>query len=383
MVKIMSLKKTRQKYIYNFFYIVIIITIVISLWFRVIRVNETIAIYGVIKARNLEVIKSPCETYLKEIHVVPGEEVHKGQLLARLDGVSIQNYIQDIRSQIIEAEKRKTDLGANTDVTSYRIRVMEQEIIQCRVRLDSAEKKFQENSKLFKEGAISELDFLDSKNEVITLRAELIKQEDNLAIYKRQNNQEYLASATREINFQSDKIKEYERILLTINRQFLFSNDYTGSPCIIAPCDGIVTAVGDSTSSETNSTRDNNFEGKTFKANETIFEISNPNDIYIEGNIRENDFPYVSEDDTVYITFAAYPYQKYGVFNGVIDKLYREPTGNTNQTQYKCEIRLFNLKSNRKIKTFSGLNVYGSVDTKKNYNLWQYIGKKVFENSTR
>lgn len=379
----MTLQKTRQKYIYNFFYVVIIVTIIISLWLRVIRVNETIGFYGVIKARNIEVIKSPCETFLKEIHVVPGEEVSKGQLLARLDGVSIQNYIQDIHSRIIEAEKQKTDLATGADITPYRIRVMEQEIIQCRVRLESAEKTYQENRKLFKAGAISELDYLESKNEVITLGAELIKQEDNLTIYRRQNNQEYQAGAIREINFLSDQIKEYQNNLQTINRQFLFTNDYAGSPCIIAPCDGIVTSIGESTGSQTNSTGNNKFEGKTFGVNETIFEISNPNDIYIEGNIQENDFPYVSEEDTVYITFTAYPYQKYGVFEGVIDKLYREPTGNINQTQYKCEIRLFNIKSNRKIKTYSGLNVYSTVDTKKSYSLLEYIGIKMFENTTR
>lgn len=383
----MTLQKVRKKYIYNFFYIVIILSIVICLWFRIIRVNETIEFTGVIQSRNIEVIKSPCETYLKEIRVVPGEEVHQGQLLARLDGIGLQNYIQGINSAIIEAEKRKTDLAARTDITPFQIRVMEQDIIQCRIRLDNAEKNYQENEKLSKDGAISQLEYLQSKNEVITLRAEVIKQENNLRIYKRQNNQEYHDSAVKEIDYLDARIQEYKKILATVNRQFLFTNDYAGNPCIIAPCNGIVTAVGDSGSdanSEGNGTsQTGKFEGKTFEVNETIFEISDPNDIYIEGTIRERDFPFVSIDDKVFITFSAYPYQKYGVFEGTIDQLYQEPTTGTGQTQYKCEISLFNIKANRKIKTYSGLNTYNEVDTKKSYSLFEYIGKKVFENTTR
>jgi multidrug resistance efflux pump len=373
----MTLQKVRKKYIHNFFYVVIMLTIVIGMWFRVIRVNESIGFPGVIKSRNIEVIKSPCDTYLKEIRVIPGEEVHKGQLLARLDGVGIQYYIQDLNAKIVEADKRKTDLAATIDITSYQISVMEQNIIQCRVKFENAAGIYQENEKLFKNGAISRLEFQQSKNEMITLQAELTKQENNLNIFKRRNNQEYHASAAGEINFLNDQINEYQKILNTINRQFLFTNDYAGSPCIIAPCDGIITAIGDSALDQTDSS------GKTFKANETIFEISDPNDIYIEGSIREKDFPYVGAEDKVYITFIAYPYQKYGVFEGTIDKLYQKPTLNLSQTQYKCEIKLFNIKSNRKVKMYSGLNTYNTVDTQKNYNLFEYIGKKMFENTTR
>lgn len=387
LVIIMNLQKVRKKYIHNFFYAVIILTIVISLWFRVIRVNESIGFLGIIKSRNIEVIKSPCDTYLKELYVVPGEEVHKGQLLARLDGVGIRNYLQEINAKIVDADNRKTDLAAKTDITPYQISVNEQNIIQCRVKFENAQKIYQENEKLFKDGAVSELEFQQSKNDVVTLQAELIKEENNLKIYQRQNDQDYHRSVMEEIDFLNKQLQEYRRILAVINHQFIFTNDY-GNPSIIATVDGIVTAIGDSTdkqndAQDTNTALTDNFEGKAFQANETIFEICNPDDIYLEGNIREKDFPYVSEEDKVYITFTAYPYQKYGVFEGTIAKLYREPTPNLSQTQYKCEIKLFNIKSNHKVKMYSGLSAYIAVDTKKNYNLLEYIGQKMFENTTR
>ncbi len=384
----MSLQRVRKKYIHNFFYAIIILAIVISLWFRIIRVNESIGLSGVVKSRNIEVIKSPCDTYLKEIYVIPGEEVRQGQLLARLDGIGIRNYLQDINAKIVEADNRKTDLAAKIDITPYQISVIEQNIIQCRIKLETAQIVCQDNEKLLKNGVISGFEFQQSKNEVITLQAELVKQENNLKMYKRQNDQAYKTSVKDEIDFLNQQVQEYKRILAAINRQFRITDDYSGNPSIIAPCNGIVTAIGDSAinqndSQGTNTVETNSFEGKAFTANETILEISNPNDIYIEGDIRENDFPYVSEEDKVFITFAAYPYQRYGVFEGIIAKLYREPTFNLRQTQYKCEIRLFNIKSNLKVKMYSGLNAYIAVDTRKNYNLLEYMRKKMFENTTR
>lgn len=377
----MTIKKIRQKYIYRSFYTVISVLFIIFLLLYIFRVNDNISIQGTIKSKNITYIKSPCKTYIKKVYVIPGEEVKTGALLAELDGIGINKSIQELKSQIVDTNKKLIDIQNRRNVYPLQIALMEQDIAQCIIKLENARIEYENSQKLNREGAVSSLEMRKSGNEYEILQSELIKLENNLTIYKIENNSriemEKQLGEEKMLNLQLENFQKQLALLTGLFPAGIEEIDFE-MPKIISPCNGIITAITHDENSS--ASRPDSSQGKILEENETIFEISNPDDIFIEGFIRENDFPYVYEEDRVYLKIAAYSFQKYGVFSGIIDKLYQEPTVVNGRNMYKCEIRLMNIKSNREIKTYLGLTTYNTIDVKRSYNLIQYMLKKVFEN---
>ena len=360
--------------------------IILNLVMQIIRVEDNISFRGVIKSRRVTYVKSPCETYIKDIDVIPETEVKKGQLLGRLDGLSIYKYLQDIQSQIVAAQTRKIELYTKTNTQPYQISALEQDIIQSKTQIKAAETLAQTNQRLYKEGIISSFEYDKSDNDLQILKSSLIKIENSLAIYKLQNDSATQQETEEELKVTQAQIENLTNMLVFLRKQFSFSSANADSPAIVSPCDGVITAIGENSGSS--STLDNSKDwaklyGKVINTNETIFEISDLDNIYIEGIINERDFPYIYANDHIYFTLEAYPYQKYGVFEGFIDKLYKEPIDSNGNTVYKCEIKIFNIKSNKNIKAYLGLTTSNRVDVKRSYSLAEYMNKKIFNNDTR
>ncbi len=377
----MSLKLLRRKYIYSSFNLVVLLMILVFSALNIIRINDNIKIPGVIKSKDITYIKSPCDTYLKEIYVVPGEEVKQGQLLARLDDMGIRTYIQNLKSELIDAQNRKSVLLNEMNTIPCQLVNYEQDIAQCKSKLVYAQALYESNAKLYQNGAISALDFKNSEQNYDNLRTDLVKYENNLRMYKL-TTRDTLEKDEAEIRMLDSKTERINSQLAILHTQFLNAENGSGNPCIIAPCAGVISAIGnkdDSSDNGDDSTKQkNNFIGKTFAVNETIFEISNPKDIYIESTISENNFPFVFEGDKASITIPAYPYAEYGILSGFIQKLYKEPTTLAGSTVYQCEIKIVNVNANKDIKAYLGLTTQNTIDVKSSYSLIDYMLKKIF-----
>ncbi len=356
--------------------------VLIILMLNVIRINDIVKTTGTVTSRNIVYVKSPCDTYLKEVYVVPGEEVKRGQLLAKLDDIGIRTHIQDLKAQIIEAENRKAVLNNENNTLPWQVNSMEQDILQSRSKLNYAREVHESNVKLYKGGTISFLEFKNSQKEVETLQADLARLENSLKIYKIEK-QNSIQKNSDEIRVLDSKIERIKKQLNLLNAQFQAFESDADDPRIIAPYSGVITAIGDDDSSDdddSNEDQSKNFIGKTFQVNDTIFRISDPDDIFIESSIKEKDFPYVFEGDKVTISFPAYPTEQFGTLQGTIQKLYREPTNLSGAVVYKCEIKVYNPDANKNIKTYLGLSTSNTVDAKNSYSLLEYMIKKIFEN---
>jgi multidrug resistance efflux pump len=374
----LSTRRVQKKYIYRSFYTTIAVLFFVSFLLCVFRVNDNIGMSGVIKSKSITYIKCPCDTYLKKVYVIPGEEVKKGRLLAELDETGISKSIQEIQFKVVENNKKIFEIQSRRKVTPFKTVLMEQDINQCQIKLENARIAFETSQKLYQDGAISRENLRQSSNEYAILQGELIKLQNTLAIYKIENDSrielEKQIEEEKLLNLQLDSLGKRLALLQSL---YASGNQAVDTPGIFSPCDGVVTAIGVEVSNP--AIANTNYEGKILRENETVFEISDPNDIYIEGLIRENDFPFVFDEDRVYLKIAAYSYQKYGVFEGIIDKLYKEPLNVNGNNMYKCEVRLTNVKSNREIKTYLGLSTSNTINVKKSYTLIRYMFKKVFE----
>lgn len=381
----MSLEKTRRKYIYRLFNTVILIIFFVFVSLRVVRVNDNVNFSGVIKSRDITSVNAPCDTYLREVYFLPGEKVKAGAIMAKVDGFTINSLIQGLESQVIEGENRRTDIIKKRDTIPYRISVMEQDIIECQARLENAEQRYKANEGLHQEGLISVDELRRLRYDYVLAKSNLVQLENNLKIYKIENGPEVIQKINEEVKTLNSQLTQLRKQIAEFKQKFIFKKNEP-DPFIIAPKDGVITAIANLTSSESAGEmlrKATNFGGAHFEANETILEISDPNNTYIEGEVRERDFPFIYEGDRVNFTLAAYPYQKYGVFEGVIDKLYMEPLGKNGEAVYKCEIRLINVKSNTAIRTYLGLTTFVTVDVRRNYNLLEYMAKKIFEDESR
>lgn len=371
----MSLNELRKKYIDKSFYALMLCFFLVLLVLNIVHVNNNIKLNGIIKSKSITAIKSPTELYLTEVYVSSGEKVEKGQTLARLDNVSISRYIDDLVSNIISLEKKIADLEIQRNRLQYEINIIDNEIIKAREQEKLALENYEINKKFFSSGSISGDELNKYKYDVLEIRNSILKLEKDLSSYRiRINNDQKNNTTEKEIGVIKNQIIQMQKQLEFLKKCFEFTReDSENYPFIVAPCDGIIN-IKDSMKDAAA------LVGKQFRSNETIFEIIDPDGIYIDCPLNEKDFPYIKPEDKVSIQFPAYPFKDYGVLFGIVDRLYQEPTQVEDNTVYKCEIRITTIDKNKNIKIYLGLTTYNMVDLQTSYSLLQYIVMKLFDN---
>ena len=236
------LRITRSKYVNRIFISLAFLLLFILLFMYVFRVNETIKFDGSVVSNEIEFVQSPCSTYIKDIFVVDGEEVSEGQVIGTYDSESIQTYIQNLQSKIIEANNKKVSIDKtkfefqqsitqlNTQITQlnvqkedfifnnkneisstkhqisnvenelndikrkqeaypYEIKTLDNNINNCKIKLANAQNQFDKYKILFESGGISAEELDKYELEVINLTAQLAEFENNKKVYEINNSQ--------------------------------------------------------------------------------------------------------------------------------------------------------------------------------------------------
>jgi len=163
-----------------------------------------------------------------------------------------------------------------------------------------------------------------------------------------------------------------------VNGVFADKSDCSVKAGIIAPCDGVIEFV--KVQDARNNGQDDEYDspteisdliGRRFDEDEVVLKIVNTDNVYLSCFVKENDLPYICEKDKVIITFNAYPYERFGVFEGFIDRLYMKPVSKNGETFYKCEVRFTSV--NREIKPYIGLKAFGRAIIKRDISLIEYL----------
>ena len=254
--------------------------------------------------------------------------------------------------------------------------IIDNEIIKVREQEKLASENYEINRKFFTRGSISRDKLNNYKYDVLEIKNNLLKLEKDLTSHKiRIKNDQKNQITEKEIGVIKNQIRQKQMQLGFLNNCFEYTEEGTkNNPVIIAPCAGIINIKDMRKNAAA-------LVGKQFKKNETIFEIIDPDGIYIDCPLNEKDFPYIKLEDRVVIQFPAFPFKQFGVLFGLVDRLYQEPTQIDNSTLYKCEIKITSIDRNKNIKIYLSLTTYSMIELRTSCSPLQYIGLKLFNNA--
>ncbi|MFA7573676.1 MAG: biotin/lipoyl-binding protein, partial [Lutispora sp.] len=152
---------------------------------------QSISITGNIKANESEEIMLPSTQKVQEVLIKEGQEVKKGQLLIRLDASDLDNQLKKGR---ISLELSKRDLEKLKDEeNSTAKKTMENSVKQAELSLqstkskyDDAQRRHEQNMKLYEAGFLSKEEFENSKSALDDLQTTMMNME--LALDNAQNS---------------------------------------------------------------------------------------------------------------------------------------------------------------------------------------------------
>ena len=127
---------------------------------------------GKIQAVNMLQISAPIDGVAEEFAVKPGDEVYEGQILGRIANESL---LENERESALEADRAQSRFNAlESDLIAARLEDSRASADAARVRseLQRAERSYQRQSQLVKEGAIPKNTFQKAEQEYLALKNE-------------------------------------------------------------------------------------------------------------------------------------------------------------------------------------------------------------------
>jgi HlyD family secretion protein len=186
---------------------------------------------GEIKPRNYINIgtNAMSPSRITEILVVEGQQVRKGQLLARLESVQPEADVAAQRASISSTEAEST--AAEASVTAYdeSIKTLQASLERARAELEKAKINYDRTERLFQEKLIARQDFDQRKLEVTALEAAVREAETRLPQARAQRAQlaASLSASQKRVTLGQANLRRAQDVLLRTQA--------------VSPIDGMVT----------------------------------------------------------------------------------------------------------------------------------------------
>ena len=333
-------------------YVVLTLLVIAILWAIFGSVDRIVVAPGKIATRTPLVVMQPFSTSrILKIDVKAGDHVRKGQVLvsfdpafAQADVVSLQHKVDTLTAQTarLEAQLGGTGFAArpgdnverltqvqifNQEMSDYQaevkqrdsrlrqiesqIQVDEASLPGIRSQLEMARRVVTIQQKLRSQQAAAELDvmraqsgMIDSDLKLKNTQGDITKlgqqraetmQERNAYLEKwRSDHNQDLVKARQELSEASETLNKAHRM-----------KDLTE---IVAPAGGTVLEVADRS------------VGSVLREAETLLTlVPDGADLYLEARMPSRDVGYVKVGDEVRVKLEAYPFQRFGTLNGVLD----------------------------------------------------------------
>ncbi len=288
---------------------------VFVVWASLFDIDQIVRAQGqVITQDRTQVIQAADGGVLKELRVVEGEAVRKGQLLALLESERATAGADDTRNRIAALEISKLRALAEAQQTTpvwgdYRRRypglVQMQDLLhqQNRMALQQDVKAFQEqlrlsqeeyqlNARLYTDGDIGRVELMRAERQVIEARQKL----DSVQERFRAEASKELTKIEEEITSQHSKLQERQSVL-----------DHTA---LQAPADGIVKSLRLNTL------------GGVLRQGDELMQISPTDGPYlVEARINPADIGQLSLGQSVTLKLDAFDFSIYGSLRGHLSYL--------------------------------------------------------------
>ena len=294
--------------------------------------KETVTGFVTTTEANVRVF-SASEGIISELFVTDGEVITKGQPLARISTSistsmdsqrtvqtelldSMRNEANMLRGRVARAREiaLSDEAGIRNEIENalFQIGVMKEQIGNAEERLSLAEKKSERVRELRAEALVSEVDLDSAQAELLDSRLKLNDLERSLAIQRTELAQHRINLA-RSPAVSADRIAELETALEQIEQR-VAETEQLEATIVISPIDGRVSDLGRRV-------------GQQLTPDMPVFSILPlSTDYNAEFYVPSRSIGFAQEGAEIRIRIDAYPYQRFGIFVGTVDRIATTPT---------------------------------------------------------
>ena len=314
-------------------------------WLFLAKTDEIIIVSGkIIPTGEVSTIKMPSTGIIKEILVGEGDKVLKDQILLKLDTRSNEQRDQTLKEEITFKENQLTSLRDEFDEF---IKNSKKGFISLNNNIDLQNSILEKYENLVKLGAVPELQYLDRKSNLISLKTE----KDNLIKDFESNKSKYIQKLDV-INSELSDLKGRlaENNLVLINK------------IVKSPIDGTVFDL-----------KPKNIDYSA-QATETILKIVPYGDLEARLEVPSSDIGFVKEGMDVDINIDSYPSSDFGVLKAVIKSIGSDalkPDSSENRQFFSFPVsadlndQFLELKKGRKLDLKVGMTLQANIKLRK------------------
>ena len=314
-------------------------------WLFLAKTDEIIIVSGkIIPTGEVSTIKMPSTGIIKEILVGEGDKVLKDQILLKLDTRSNEQRDQTLKEEITFKENQLTSLRDEFDEF---IKNSKKGFISLNNNIDLQNSILEKYENLVKLGAVPELQYLDRKSNLISLKTE----KDNLIKDFESNKSKYIQKLDV-INSELSDLKGRlaENNLVLINK------------IVKSPSDGTVFDL-----------KPKNIDYSA-QATETILKVVPYGDLEARLEVPSSDIGFVKEGMDVDINIDSYPSSDFGVLKAVIKSIGSDalkPDSSENRQFFSFPVsadlndQFLELKKGRKLDLKVGMTLQANIKLRK------------------
>ena len=314
-------------------------------WLAIAKTDEIIIVPGkIIPIGKVKEIKMPMSGVIEKIEIKEGDLVDANQILMRIESDSNSNLSTTLENSI--KIKRQQIESLNSQILkTQEIYSENKNILKDKIDIyQSISDKYQN---LLDEGAVSELNVLDQKTKLQSLKSDLLQ---------------YEMDWTTKNKSQEVQIQELKNSLNELKGELEENNLNLGKKSINSPVDGYIFDLKPVAS------------GYSAQMTETIVKIVPMGDLIAYLEIPSSDIGFVKEGMKVEINIDSYPATDFGVIEGTIisigtDALEPDPSEQRNQFVYSARIELksqkLKLKRGKKLDLKVGMSLQGNIKLRK------------------
>ena len=314
-------------------------------WLAIAKTDEIIIVPGkIIPIGKVKEIKMPMSGVIEKIEIKEGDLVDANQVLMRIESDSNSN-LSTILENSIKIKRQQIESLNSQILKTQEIYSENKNILKDKIDIyQNISDKYQI---LLDEGAVSELNFLDQKTKLQSLKSDLLQ---------------YEMDWTTKSKSQEVQMQELKNSLNQLEGELEENNLNLGKKSINSPVDGYIFDLKPVVS------------GYSAQMTETIVKIVPMGDLIAYLEIPSSDIGFVKKGMNVEISIDSYPATDFGVIEGKIisigtDALEPDPSEQRNQFVYPARIKLasqkLKLKRGKKLDLKVGMSLQGNIKLRK------------------
>lgn len=314
-------------------------------WLCIAKTDEIIIVSGkIIPTGEVTTIKMPTTGIIKEISVEEGDKVLQDQILLKLDTRTNEQRDKTLKEEITFKENQLSSLREEFDEF---IKNSRKGFISLNNNIDLQASILEKYENLLIVGAVPELQYLDRKSNLISLKTE----KDNLII-----------------DFESNKLKYIQKLdvisseLVDLRGRLAENNFLLTNKIVKSPIDGIVFDL-----------KPKNIDYSA-QATENILKVVPYGDLEARLEVPSSDIGFVKEGMDVDINIDSYPSSDFGVLKAVIKSIGSDalkPDSSENRQFFSFPVtanlkdQFLEVKNGRKLDLKVGMTLSANIKLRK------------------